>query len=66
MSDDEDSVDEAIRTFLSEHELPLYEMAIGDRPFDIGEFDQAVERMVEEIIQGLSEEDIQRIRGDDE
>lgn len=62
---DENSVDEAIRMFPSEHELPLYEMAIGDRPFDIGEFDLAVERMVEEFICELTEEDIQRIRGDE-
>ncbi|WP_137284194.1 hypothetical protein [Halorussus salinisoli] len=57
-------VDRAIRMFPAEEELPLYEMAVGDRPFRLREFDFAVERIVEEYICGLSEEDIRRIRGD--
>ncbi|MFC4551799.1 MULTISPECIES: hypothetical protein [Halorussus] len=59
------NVDEAIRTFGSEHEHVIYEMVTGWKEYDMREYDLAVERLIEDAITSLSSEDIHRIRGDE-
>jgi hypothetical protein len=57
-------VDEAIRTYPSDAEHDVYEMVMTDSSPDLGDYDLAIGHLVEDYIQGLSREDIDRIRGD--
>ena len=68
MSRREDVIQELARTYVSEEELPLYEMCTGRRDFSIQEFDIAVARLLVEFTERLesrptSAEEISKLTG---
>lgn len=53
MSRREEVIQELAQTYVSEEELPLYEMCTGEREFSLREFDLAVARLLVEFAERI-------------
>mgnify|MGYP006279737541 CR=1 FL=1 len=56
MSNTDARIEELARKYVSEAELPLYEMCVGDRDFSLEEFDLAIARLLVEFADKIESE----------